>query len=166
MDAISTIDRQLLAAIQDGLPFVPRPYAEVGKPLGLSEKDVLSRLGALLESGVISRFGLVLRHHELGYTANAMTVWDVPDAEVDAIAVRAAAHGFVTLCYVRRRHRPHWPYNLYCMVHGRDRNTVLEQIGELKKASGLQRYAGEVLFSCRRFKQYGARFNQPRKGAA
>ncbi len=166
MDTISTIDRQLLAAIQDGLPFVPRPYDEVGKPLGLSGDEVLHRLRLLLARGIIRRFGLVLRHHELGFTANAMSVWDVPDDEVDALATRAAAHDFVTLCYVRRRCRPHWPYNLYCMVHGRDRDTVLGQIGELKNASGLEHYPGEILFSCHRFKQYGARFNRSRKGAA
>lgn len=158
MGFIEHIDRKLLGAIQDGLPLTPRPYADVGKALGISENEVINRLKLLLDCGIISRFGLVLRHHELGYKANAMVVWDVPDDEIDDIAGRIKTHGFVTLCYSRRRCPGVWPYNLYCMIHGRDRARVLQQIEEVKTAAGLHGFASRVLFSKRRFKQYGARF--------
>jgi hypothetical protein len=109
----------------------------------------------------------VVRHHELGFTANAMTVWNVPDAKADAAGAAVAAHPFVTLCYRRPRRLPDWPYNLFCMVHGRDRDTVLSQIETLNRVAGLGGYPHAILFSRRRFKQRGARYDhRPRMEAA
>jgi DNA-binding Lrp family transcriptional regulator len=116
-------DRQLLAAIHGGLPLVSRPYAEVGAQLDMPEAEVVKRLERLLALGVIKRFGIVVRHHELGYRANAMVVWDVPDGQASEIGRRLARLDFVTLCYRRARSLPAWRYNLYCMIHGRDRAT-------------------------------------------
>jgi DNA-binding Lrp family transcriptional regulator len=121
----------------------------------------------MLARGIIRRFGAVVRHHELGFTANAMTVWDVPDDEADALGAAVAAYPFVTLCYRRPRRLPAWPYNLFCMIHGRDRITVLNQVGVLSRESGLGRFRHAVLFSRLRFKQRGARYiHQPALEAA
>jgi len=102
--------------------------------------------------------GVVLRHRELGYTANAMAVWDVPDAEVSAAGMRLARRPEVTLCYRRARRAPQWPYNLYCMIHGRSRMEVSAQLAALNGEEGLARTAQAVLFSRRAFKQRGARY--------
>jgi len=152
-------DVALLAAIEDGLPLVTRPFAEIGLRLGMAEGEVIARLESLRGCGIIRRFGLVVRHHRLGYRANAMVVWDVPDNEVDGAAQRITAHEFVTLCYCRKRCPPLWPFNLYCMIHGRERKRVEAQIIDLKRTARLERYASRTLFSQRRFKQTGARFS-------
>ncbi len=154
-------DRQLIAAIQDGLPLVRRPFAAIAASLRMPESQVIERLADLLDSGVIKRLGVVVRHHELGYTANAMVVWNVPDRQVDALAARIVAYPFVTLCYRRPRRPPHWPYNLFCMIHGRDRAGVEQQIDHLVNELELDCIPHEVLFSCRRFKQRGARYAEP-----
>jgi len=151
-------DHQLLARLADGLPLVSRPYAEIGAALELSEADVIARLRHLLTVGVIRRLGLIVRHHELGYRANAMTVWDAPDHEADALGAKLAAYPFVTLCYRRRRQLPHWPYNLFAMVHGKARAQVLTQIDQLNDQVGLRRLPHRVLFSNKRYKQDAARF--------
>jgi DNA-binding Lrp family transcriptional regulator len=149
-------DRQLLAAIHGGLPLVSRPYAEVGAQLDMPEAEVVKRLERLLALGVIKRFGIVVRHHELGYRANAMVVWDVPDGQASEIGRRLARLDFVTLCYRRARSLPAWRYNLYCMIHGRDRATVQRHIAFINGLCGLNEMPHAVLFSRRRFKQCGA----------
>lgn len=155
--AISDDDKKrLIAELQHGLPLVAHPYAEIGMRIGLTESQVLSAIAQLQQARIIKRFGVVVRHHELGYRANAMVVWDVPDHEVSAIARRITTSSFVTLCYQRSRKLPQWRYNLYCMIHGRARETVLENIDTLIVDCDLQNYAHEVLFSGRRFKQRGA----------
>jgi DNA-binding Lrp family transcriptional regulator len=159
------LDRRLLAFLQDGLPLVAAPYATLGQRLGVSEAEVRARLDHLQSAGVISRFGLVVRHHELGYRANAMVVWDVPDAEVRAAGRRLAALDFVTLCYRRPRRLPRWPYNLFCMIHGQDRDEVLAQVVEAAVLAGLEQVRREVLFSTRRFKQRGACYAAPTETA-
>ena len=149
-------DCRLLAAIQHGLPLVSRPYAEVGASLGLSEAEVIARLRRLKTSGVIRRFGVVVRHHELGYSANAMVVWDVPDEQVTELGRCLADFDFITLCYRRPRRLPQWRYNLYCMIHGKSREQTLAQLEWMINHCGLQSLPHEVLFSLRRFKQRGA----------
>lgn len=152
--SLSERDRQIIAVLQEGLPIVERPYS----CLGLPEQEAIALLSHWLDVGVVKRFGVIVRHHELGYTANAMTVWDVPDADVSEAGRRIAACGGVTLCYRRARRLPQWPYNLFCMVHGKDRADVQERIDALAAECGLDAYPRQVLFSRRRFKQRGAHY--------
>ncbi|BAO45585.1 siroheme decarboxylase subunit beta [Thiolapillus brandeum] len=155
---LNDTEQQLIGLIQSGLPLCSRPWAEIGQQLNLAESEVLQQVRSLQERGLIKRFGLVVRHHELGYTANAMVVWDVPDDQVRQVGEALGRHDCVTLCYQRPRRLPQWPYNLFCMIHGKDRERVLETIDELVEAEGLQDIAHEVLFSGERFKQRGAKY--------
>jgi DNA-binding Lrp family transcriptional regulator len=157
---LSEAERHLLGALQDGLELLPQPYGRLALRAGLSEGQVLGLLADWLRRGFVKRFGVVVRHHELGFTANAMCVWDVPDAQVTGIGARLAAEPAVTLCYRRARARPaeEWPYNLFCMIHGRDRAAVESEIAALSARHSLSAYPRAVLFSLRRFKQRGARY--------
>jgi len=159
--ALAPAERALVAALQEGLPRVAAPYDALAQWAGMTEAVVIATLGRWLESRVISRLGIIVRHHELGYTANAMVVWDVPDHEVRAVGRRVAAAPCVTLCYRRLRYVPDWRYNLYCMIHGTDRDQVLGELAALRANCDLTRYPYEVLFSGQRFKQRGARYLQP-----
>lgn len=157
-------DRNVLAAIEDGLPIVARPYRDVAENLGLNEEEVIDRLQQLAAAGVVSRFGCVVRHRVLGYTANAMAVWDVPDDMVETVARRFMRNPQVTLCYRRPRRLPDWPYNVFCMVHAKtqcDAYAVIDDLN-LVAETGLNRQA--VLFSRRCFKQRGAVFSEPKQG--
>ncbi|MDP4029799.1 MAG: Lrp/AsnC family transcriptional regulator [Gallionella sp.] len=148
----------LIGAVQQGLPLVPHPFAEIGAGIGLAENEVIAGLASLVEQGVIKRMGVVVRHHELGYRANAMVVWDIPNDQVSALGQRIGSFDSVTLCYRRPRRLPAWHYNLFTMIHGQHRDEVLGLVAQLKQQCGLEHVAHEVLFSCRRFKQCGARY--------
>ncbi|MGD8842753.1 MAG: AsnC family transcriptional regulator [Gammaproteobacteria bacterium] len=152
------VNRALLQAIEGGLPLAPRPYARVGEQLGISESQVMRRLQELREQGIIKRLGVVVRHRLLGYRANAMVVWDIPDDQVRTAGRCLGSVPFVTLCYRRPRRLPDWPYNLFTMIHGRDRAQVLERVDHLLHTCGMQDVAHRVLFSQRCFKQRGARY--------
>ena len=149
-------DARLIEAIQSGLPLCSHPYADIGARIGLSEAEVIAGIAAMQQQGTIKRLGVVVRHHELGYRANAMVVWDVPDERVAALGRCLGGFDFITLCYRRPRHLPDWPYNLFCMIHGQDRQAVLEQVAFLVTRCDLQDIPHRVLFSKRRFKQRGA----------
>lgn len=151
----SHIDERLIAAIQDGLPIAARPYAVIAEELGLSEDEVIARIRSLNEDGTIKRFGVIVRHRPLGYCANAMVVWDIPDNQVDAVGEGFAASPAVTLCYRRPRRLPQWPYNLFCMVHGKDHERVLERVRHLAAQCAAPH---AVLFSTQEFKQRGAHY--------
>lgn len=146
----------LAALSEEGLAIVQQPYTQWAQSLGWSTEAVMACIGRWLESGVLRRFGNVVRHHELGFDCNAMTVFDLPQDRVDAIGAALAQTPEVTLAYQRAR-APGWNYNLYCMVHGTQRDQVNVVIERLLDTHGLRRVPHAVLFSVRRFKQTGAR---------
>ncbi|MBL8426295.1 MAG: Lrp/AsnC family transcriptional regulator [Dechloromonas sp.] len=155
---IGEIERRLISVLQEGLPMFIRPFQLIAGRVGTSEAEVLGRIQRWLEDGAIKRFGVVVRHHELGFRANAMLVHDIPDERVSEIGRALAEEQAVTLCYRRPRCLPEWPYNLFCMIHGRERGEVEATIAELRQRHGLENCAHETLFSLTRFKQNGARY--------
>lgn len=162
---VSARDLDVLAALGDGLPLSRHPYAALGAGIGMDEAEVIDRLTRLRQSGVIRRFGIIVRHHELGYRANAMVVWDVPDDQVAEIGQRLGRCPEVTLCYRRPRRLPDWPYNLFTMIHGKDRDAVEAAIAAMAGREGVGHLPHQPLFSLRRFKQCGARYGQRRQAA-
>ena len=162
LETVGPWDTALIEAIQGGLPLVERPFAAVAAAIGVDEAAVLARLGELLASGTIKRLGVVVRHQELGYRANAMVVWDLPDAAVDGLGERIGTLPFVTLCYRRPRRLPDWPYNLFTMIHGRGREAVLEHVAAISRILDLGAVPHAVLFSGQRFKQRGAHYRSAR----
>jgi len=155
---IGEAERRLVSVLQEGLPLFMRPFALIAERIGAPENEVLARIGKWLEDGAIKRFGIVVRHRELGYTANAMLVHDIPDERVGDLGRVLAEEPAVTLCYRRPRMLPDWPYNLFCMIHGRERAEVEGIIADLRERNGIADRAHDVLFSLTRFKQNGARY--------
>lgn len=153
-------DLDLITALCGGLTLDPHPYRTLGQTVGMAETEVIERLSALTQAGIIRRLGVIVRHHELGYRANAMVVWDIPDSEVAEVGHRLGACPEVSLCYRRPRRLPDWPYCLFTMVHGHDRAQVEAAIATLAVREGVDHYRREALFSTRRFKQCGARYGR------
>ncbi len=153
-------DLELLEHIQQGLPVCSRPYLEIGLRCSMSETEVIQRLTRLKQQGLIKRLGVIVKHRQLGYHANAMIVWNVPDSLIKQLGRMISQFPFVTLCY-QRPQQPEWPYNLYCMIHGKDKATVLKQLDQLIEACSLISFDKEILFSRQCFKQRGAIYKQP-----
>lgn len=151
-------DRRIVLATQAGLPLVSRPYHAVAEQLGLVPEEVMVRMEKMLAAGVIRRIGAVPNHYALGYQANGMTVWDVDDARVSALGAQVGALEFVSHCYRRPRRLPEWPYNLFAMVHGRDRAEVEEKAARIADLLGDACSGHDVLYSSRILKKTGLRF--------
>src|SRR6516162_7869672 len=157
MSMLDAIDRRLIVATQAGLPLESEPYRVIARQVGLDEADVIGRLQRLLDSGAIRRIGAIPNHYALGFTANGMSVWDVPDDTVAEIGAKVGALDFVTHCYERPRHLPVWPYNLFAMVHGRTHDEVRDKVREIAGLVGAVARAHDVLFSTRILKKTGLR---------
>lgn len=163
---IDAIDRRLIVATQAGLPLCHRPFAAVAQQLGIDESEVIERLSRLKSGGIVRRIAAVPNHYAVGYRANAMTVWDVPDERVDAVGERVGALDFVSHCYRRPRRPPVWRYNLFAMVHGRSREEADDRIRRLKAVVGTDAVAYDVLWSRRVLKKTGLRLKEsPRESS-
>ena len=155
--ALDSTDRAIIHATQAGLPLVPEPYAAVGAQVGVTGQEVMARMQRMQDLGVIRRIAAVPNHYAIGYTANGMSVWDVPDDQVDELGERIGALECVSHCYRRPRHLPEWPYNLFAMVHGRSRLEVEEKVKQIAGVLGRAYRAHEVLYSTRILKKTGLR---------
>jgi len=160
-EPVDPVDLALIRATQAGLPLVPAPYAAVACELGLTEHEVITRLAAMQARGVLRRIGAVPNHYRLGWRANGMTVWDVDDACIDTLGERIGALPFVSHCYRRPRHLPHWPYNLFAMVHARSREDAAPQVAAIAALLGGACRAHDVLWSTRILKKTGLRLPSP-----
>ena len=154
---IDDIDRALIVATQGGLPLVARPYQAIAETVGLSADEVMRRLRAMLDTGVIRRIGAVPNHYAIGWTANGMTVWDVADDLVDALGERIGRLDFVTHCYRRPRALPAWPFNLFAMVHGASRDECAAKAGEIRTLLGAACRGSDILYSTKILKKTGLR---------
>lgn len=156
-EPIDEVDRRIIVATQAGLPLTRHPYHLIAAELGLEPDDVMRRLQRMLASGVVRRIGVVPNHYALGYRANAMTVWDVPDHMAQQLGQRVGALDFVSHCYRRPRHLPQWPYNLFAMVHGRSREEVECKVAQIAKLLGHDDRGHALLYSTRILKKTGLR---------
>jgi DNA-binding Lrp family transcriptional regulator len=157
LQAVDAIDRALIVATQGGLPLVARPYQAIAAELQLDPEDVMTRLRKLQTVGVIRRVGVVPNHYAIGYRANGMSVWDVPDERVDQLGTAVGAFEFVSHCYRRPRRLPQWPYNLFAMVHGKTRDEVEVKVAQIATFLGEQARSHSILYSTRILKKTGLR---------
>lgn len=154
---IDAVDRRIILATQAGLPRVPQPYHKIADELALTPEEVMARLIRMQEAGVIRRIGAVPNHYKLGFKGNGMSVWDVPDSDVQRLGKLIGALDYVSHCYHRPRHLPNWPYNLFAMVHGKDREEVMMQVQRIADLLGDAVRDHDVLFSTRILKKTGMR---------
>lgn len=152
---LSEAEKRLVRLIQDGLPAEREPLAGVARQMGWPAARVVDQVRAWLVTGVIRRFGAVVRHQALGFAANGMAVFRVPAETVDAAGRQLAAYPQVSHCY-RRPPLPGFPYNLYAMVHGRSEAEVRCVVGQMAREAALPDY--DVLFSTREFKKVSMRY--------
>jgi len=147
-------DLDLLKIAQDGVQLTIRPYQALGDLAGISEQEVIDRLLALQEEGIIRRFAATIGHRALGIVANAMIAWKAAPEVVERIGVLFATVDEVTHCYERAKAED-WPYNLYTMVHSKSREECLKIADQLSQISGIKEY--RVLFSEFEYKKISAR---------
>lgn len=160
-ESLTPRERDLIVAIQDGLPITNTPYADVASDLGVSVDWTCERLARFRADGTIRRIGIVPNHYALGYTENGMTVWNIPDDAVGDVGEAIGALPFVTHCYERPRHPDVWPHNLFAMVHGRTAEECQTRIDRVRETV-CERIALDdddwtVLFSTRLLKKTGLR---------
>jgi DNA-binding Lrp family transcriptional regulator len=147
---LSPEDKLVVNELQRDLPLSSRPFIEMSGRTGMSEEQFLEQCHSLLERGIMRRYGAAVNHRQAGYTANAMTCWKVPSEKIDKIGQHLALLREVSHCYERETSLK-WPYNLYAMIHGKERRTCQEIAEEISRNFGIEDFL--VLFSTRELKK-------------
>ncbi|HOX28980.1 MAG TPA: AsnC family transcriptional regulator [bacterium] len=151
---LSDTDISLLRELQKEFPLCEEPFAVIAERVGLTEGEAISRIREWMESGVIRKAGVFIRHGKAGYQANGMAVWNVPSERLEEIGGMMSGRRRVSHCYARPS-SDKWPYNIYTMIHGRTREEVEDEAREISAAAGGVAY--KVLFSKRELKKSDTR---------
>lgn len=156
---ITPIERRIIEESQAGLPLTRTPYQDIADKLGLHTHTVLDCISSMQARGIIRRIGIIPNHYKLGYIANGMSVWNVDDDKVSELGELIGQLDFVSHCYKRPRHLPHWPYNLFAMIHARSRDEVIEYVQQISQRLGIHNHGNDILFSTRILKKTGLRIS-------
>jgi DNA-binding Lrp family transcriptional regulator len=156
-ETLDELDRRIVLATQAGLPLDPRPYHWVASELGETPERIMQRINVMLADRRIRRIGVVPNHYRLGYVANGMSVWDVPDDLIRAVGKEVGELDIVSHCYHRPRRLPDWPYNLFAMVHGHGQDEVRQKVARIAQQLRERVRGYDILFSTRILKKTGLR---------
>ena len=149
-EELSDEQKALVRLLQQGLRLERDPLATAASQLGWTAGRIAEQIREWLASGVIRRFGAIVRHRELGYQANGMAVFQIPPGRVDGAGRLLAQRTEVSHCY-RRPPLPDFPYCLYAMVHGQSEEEVRRIAAGM--APSIHATQWDVLFSVREFKK-------------
>ena len=147
---VTDSDRRMIRVLQQHLPAGPRPFDEWAEQAGVRVDELLAAAARYRDAGVMRRFSAVLRHREIGVSANAMGVWVVPPDRRDAFGRLAAQCAAVSHCYQRPTY-PDWPYSIFTMVHGRSRLDCEATLASISLSSGIKDYSS--LYSVEEYKK-------------
>jgi DNA-binding Lrp family transcriptional regulator len=152
---LSRTDRLIINELQQDLPLIYRPFADMSARLGMDVEDLLSHCQSLKQRGIMRRFGASLNHNKAGFKANAMTCWLASPDTVDIAGQKLALLREVSHCYERKTN-PLWPYNLFAMIHGHSREVCHEIANKVSGETGLKDYV--MLFSTKELKKVRVKY--------
>jgi DNA-binding Lrp family transcriptional regulator len=147
---LSPTDKLVINELQQDMPLVQRPFDISSRRLGMDIDEFLTHCRSLKKRGIMRRFGASIKHHKVGFTANAMACWIAPPEVMEMAGKKAAALREVSHCYERKT-GPLWPYNLFAMIHGHTREDCQVIADKISQETGLNEYI--LLFSVKEFKK-------------
>lgn len=147
---LSPLEQEIIRVTQGPLALVSRPFAVYAEGLGISEETLLWRLQGLQTRGVLRRVAAVAYHRKLGFQANGMAVWAIPEEKALKVGPQMASFSAISHCYLRDTNE-HWKHNLFAMIHGKEKQEVQEIVQTICEEFELPE--GMILFSSREFKK-------------
>jgi len=143
-------EREVLRESQWDMPVVAEPFAGAAEKAGVSVERLLEVLEGLKRKGMLRRVAAVLFHRRMGYRANGMGVWKVPDERLEEVGPIMASFRSVSHCYLRPTYED-WPYNLFSMVHGQTKEECEEILDAIAEETGI--FERTSLYSTKEYKK-------------
>lgn len=131
---LDEIDRLVVNTLQDGLPVSEQPFADAAQRIGLAEGELIGRIKALLERGVLSRFGPMFDAERIGgsFTLCAM---QVPPEHFEEVA------GHVNDCpEVAHNYQRDHELNMWFVLGSDDQNRIEEALRTIQERTGFRVY--------------------------
>jgi len=143
-------DKEFIRELQKDLEIVDKPFLKASQKLGMTEDQLFDKLKHYENIGVMRRYAAILRHRDLGFTANGMIVWKVPEERISKVGEKLGAFPQITHCYQRPVYND-WPYNVFSMIHCKSEEEAKNMAKQIQKEVHVDEY--KILFSAREFKK-------------
>ncbi len=145
------IDQKLLALVIKGIALTPEPFREIARELGITQNEVIGRLTELKKEGIIRKFGASIKPNNIGYSANALVAWKVPADRIKEVGCQLSKHQDISHCYERKPVEGKWEYNLYIVMHARERENIQSMVNQISVGLAINEY--KILYSTRDLKR-------------
>jgi len=124
-------DLRLLALVQEKFPLTPRPFQDLGRLLGLEEREVIERLEGLQKEGLVRRIGPILDLRRLG-RSGILAALMVSREEADRLAEIVNQYQEVSHNYLRPNESG---YNMWFTVSATEER-IQEVLAEIRESTG------------------------------
>jgi len=143
-------DKEFIRELQKDLAITDEPFVNAAKNLGITEDELFEKMKYYEDIGVMRRFAAILRHRQVGFTANGMIVWKVPEDRISKVGETLGSFPQVSHCYERPTYDD-WPYNVFSMIHCKTQSEANEMAKKIQDQINVDDY--KILFSSREFKK-------------
>ena len=143
-------DKNFIRELQKDMEIIDEPFVKAAKNLGITENELFEKMKHYEDNGVMRRFAAILRHRQVGFTANGMIVWKVPEDRISEVGEKLGAFPQVSHCYERPTYSD-WPYNVFSMIHCKTHDEAHEMAKTIQEQIHVPEY--DILFSSREFKK-------------
>jgi siroheme decarboxylase len=144
------VDKEFIRELQKDLEIVDRPFLKAAQKLGMTEDQLFDKLKHYENIGVMRRYAAILRHRDVGFIANGMIVWKVPEERISEVGEKLGAFPQVSHCYQRPVYKD-WPYSVFSMIHCKSEEEAKNMAKQIQKEVNVDEY--KILFSAREFKK-------------
>ena len=143
-------DKNFIRELQKDMEIIDEPFVNAANNLGITENELFEKMKFYEDNGIMRRFAAILRHRQVGFTANGMIVWIVPEDRISEVGEKLGAFPQVSHCYERPTY-PDWPYNVFSMIHCKTQDEAHDVAKTIQKQINVPEY--QILFSSREFKK-------------
>ena len=143
-------DKNFIRELQKDMDIIDEPFLKAANNLGISEEELFEKMKHYETIGVMRRFAAILRHRQVGFTANGMIVWKVPNERIAEVGETLGSFPQVSHCYERPTYAD-WPYNVFSMIHCKTHDEANEMAKSIQNQIKVDDY--RILFSSREFKK-------------
>ena len=143
-------DKDFIRELQKDMEIIDEPFVKAANNLGITENELFEKMKNYEDIGIMRRFAAILRHRQVGFTANGMIVWKVPKERISEVGEKLGAFPQVSHCYERPTYSD-WPYNVFSMIHCKTHDEANEMAKTIQNQINIDDY--RILFSTREFKK-------------
>ena len=143
-------DKDFIRELQKDMEIIDEPFVQAANNLGITEDELFAKMKHYESMGVLRRFAAILRHRQVGFTANGMIVWKVPEGRITSVGETLGSFPQVSHCYERPTYDD-WPYNVFSMIHCKTHDEAYDVAKTIQNQINVDEY--KILFSSREFKK-------------